>query len=197
MNKMMLKIILPLIMVFVFSTFSFADQTKTITVTAYVPTVATGLNVTVSKIRASNNYWEYSGSDLPIDFGTLNLDSVYNIFRATYYYAVDIGVVDNTGATWTLTHLRNSIHKGADNLDNNVNVTFIKQTSASSGIELRKVSFANSGNITYSKNDLTGGWLRIYYGIASGSNDASGVTPIGLDKPTGTYTGSVVIRLTP
>jgi hypothetical protein len=113
------------------------------------------------------------------------------------YYAVDVYVQDNTGQTWTLTHTRQSLKSGTNTLDNNVNVTFAKQGSES-GVDLSKVSFANSNNKAYTKTDLgTGNHLRIYYGLATGSKDAPGASPIGINQPAGTYTGSVTITLTP
>jgi hypothetical protein len=65
--------------------------------------------------------------------------------------------------------------------------------------ELSKFSFANSNSKAFTKAQLAGGWLRIYYGIGTGEagKDAAGVTPIGLDTPAGTYAGSVTITLTP
>jgi hypothetical protein len=83
-------------------------------------------------------------------------------------------------------------------------VTFVKQTSSTVGTELQKVSFGDSQNIAYTKAQLAGGWLRIYYGVGTGEvdsvtklgKDAPGVTPIGLDTPAGTYTGSVTLTLT-
>lgn len=202
MKSLTARMILITMMVFCLSSLSFAAQSKTITVTAAVPTISGGLNVTVSKIQASDGTWLVSDPDLSIDFGTLTRDTTFNIFKSLYYYAVDIGVTDNTGTVWTITHTRNSIQKDAiNNLDGNVNVTFMQQTNSSTATQLQKLSFANSNNVAYTKTQLGSGWLRIYYGIGTGatgaSGDAPGVTPIGVDKPAGTYTGSVVITLTP
>lgn len=175
----------------------FAVNSKTITVTASVPSMAGGLDVNVSKIRSSDNVWLITDPNIPIDFGTLSFDTVNNIFVPLYYYAVDVGVNDNTGGNWNLLHEVNSIQKDAlNNLDGNVNVTFLKQTSATNSVQLLKTSFGNSNGVVYSKANLTGGWLRMYYGIGTGQGDAPGVTPIGTNKPAGTYTGSVRITLT-
>lgn len=198
MKKIFLNILIMAIVVFYYGSLSLASQSKTINVTATVPTITDGLNVTVSKVDANTGTWLQSDPNIPIDFGTLTLDMAFNVFRPAVYYAVDIGVTNNAGGAWTVTHTRNSIQKDAvNNLDGNVNVTFMKQTSASAATQLQKVSFANSNNIAYTQAQLNGGWLRIYYGIGSGSGDATGVLPIGLDKPAGTYTGSVVITMTP
>jgi len=163
-----------------------------------VPSVSSSLTVTVSKIDSSSQKLLQSGINMPIDFGTLNFDSVNGIFLPTVYYSVDIGVVNNTGSVWTLTHTANSIKKDAtNNLDSNVNVTFVKQADKDTGGTLRKVSYANSNSVATTSTELGTGWLRIYYGIGSGSGDATGVTPIGINKPAGIYSGSVVITLTP
>lgn len=177
------------------ATTGLAATNRTINVKATIASVSGGLNVAISKVVG-----DVFTPDSAINFGTLTFDSTYRIFRPSdgRYYAVDIGVMDNTGTAWTLTHTRTSFKKDdTNNLDNNVNVTFMKQTSDTTGTQLRRVSFANSNNVSYTKSQLAGGWLRIYYGIASGKGDASGVTPIGLDKPAGTYAGTVTITLTP
>ena len=83
-----------------------------------------------------------------------------------------------------------------------MNVTFVQQTpDPNNASTLQYISYASSNNVSYTKTQIgTGNWLRIYYGIGTGDPlkpDATGVTPIGADKPAGTYTGSVTITLTP
>ncbi|MCX5669577.1 MAG: hypothetical protein NTX89_05680 [Candidatus Omnitrophica bacterium] len=178
------------------ATNTWAVQTQTVTVNATVPTVATGLTVGVSKVTGT----VWTPGQTSIGFGTLVYDPLTNIFLPASYYAVDIGVTDNTGTAWTVTHTRASLISGVNNLDNKVNVSFNKQTSSTVGAELQYLSFGNSNSIAFTKAQLLGGWLRIYYGIGTGDPakpDAAGVTPIGLDTPAGTYTGSVTITLTP
>jgi hypothetical protein len=171
---------------------AWAGDSQTVTVTATVPTVSSGVTLTVSKVI--DDVWTTSSS---IAFGTLTWDSTNNIFLPDCYYAVDIDVTDNTGNIWTVTHTRASLANGTNNLDDKVNVSFDKQTSSTASEELKKVSFADSNSVAYTKTQLEGGWLRIYYGIGTGSDDATGVTPIGTDTVAGTYTGSVTITLTP
>ncbi|MFA4993664.1 MAG: hypothetical protein WC571_06855 [Candidatus Omnitrophota bacterium] len=177
------------------ATSAWAAASRTVSVNATVPTMTGGLTVTVSKVTGT--VWTTAST---ISFGTLTWDTVNNIFLPASYYAVDVGVTDNSGTVWTLTHTRVSLQKDAtNNLNGKVNVSFNKQTSSSVGTELAKYSYANSQNIAYTKTQLSGGWLRIYYGIGTGQagKDATGVTPIGMDTPAGTYTGSVTITLTP
>lgn len=174
----------------------YASTSQTVNVNATIPTMTGGLTVTVSKVVGTT--WTPATS---ISFGTLAWDPTNHIFLPNCYYAADIGVVDNSGTVWTVTHTRTSLAGSAGgNLDNKVNVSFNKQTDDTHGTELQKVSYGNSQSIAYTKTQLSGGWLRIYYGVGTGDPahpDAPGVTPIGLDTPAGTYNGTVTITLTP
>lgn len=193
-----LRSILALVMVLALASTGFAGASKTIPVSAHVPTIGGGFNVNVSRIRASDDGWELTDPNLPIDFQTLVYDTTNGVFGANYYYAVDIGVMDNSGTPWMLTHTRNSVALDAfNNLDDNINVTFMYETLTGPAIQLNKVSYANSQGMTYNKAGLAGGWLRAYYGIATGLGDAPGAVPIDATKPTGLYQGSVMITLTP
>ena len=178
------------------ATNAWAIKTQTVTVNATVPTVATGLTVGISKVTGT----VWTAGQTSIGFGSLVYNSLTNIFLPDSYYAVDIGVTDNTTTAWTVTHTRASLLSGTNSLDSKVNVSFNKQTSSTVGTQLKYTSFGNSNSIAFTKATLLGGWLRIYYGIGTGDPakpDASGVTPIGLDTPAGTYTGSVTITLAP
>ena len=180
-----------------FSGIALAGNSVTKNITASIPS-QDGLDVHISKVSADSGNWTRNQSS--IDFGTLTYDTTNHIFLPSCYYAVDVGVNTNT-SNWTVTHNTSSIQgpSGA-NLDNNVIVTFVKTENTSSGtndVLLRRTSFANSNGVSYGKSNLNGGWLRIYYGIATGgSNEPSNVKPITMDKPAGNYTGSVTITLT-
>ena len=179
-----------------------ASSSQTVNVNATVPTMTGGLTVNVSKV--TGDVWTAATS---VSFGTLvwhpengTDGKPLNIFLPDSYYAIDVGVVDNSGTAWTVTHTRTFLANGGNNLNNKVNVSFNKQTSSTVGTELQKVSYGNSNSIAYTKSQLAGGWLRIYYGIGTGDPakpDATGVTPIGLDTAAGTYAGTVTITLTP
>lgn len=178
----------------------------TVNVNAIVPTITGGMTVSVNKVVGTT--WTPNQSS--ISFGTLvwhpengTNGKPLNIFLPTMYYAVDIGVTDNSGTIWTVTHTRSSLVRSAGgNIDNKVNVSFnrvVLTGGVESESEFQKLSFANSNSIGYNKTALNGGWLRIYYGVGTGetAKDALGVTPIGLDTPAGTYAGSVTFTLTP
>ncbi len=185
------------------ATNAWAAASKTVTVNATVPTQTGGLTVGISKVVGTT----WTPGQTSVSFGSLvwhpengTNGKPLNIFLPTMYYAVDIGVSDNSGTAWVVTHTRSSLAGQGTNIDNKVNVSFVKQTSDTVGVELSKFSFGSSNSKAFTKATLAGGWLRIYYGIGTGDPakpDASGVTPIGLDTPAGTYTGSVTITLTP
>lgn len=185
------------LVVFAFcSTSAWAALSQTVTVDATVPVAAAGVTVTVSRVTGTT--WTSASS---ISFGTLVWDTVNKIFLPASYFAIDVGVSDNVGG-WTVTHTRTSLAGNGTNLNDKVNVSFVKQTSSTTSEPLQYLSYTASNNISYNNLQLAGGWLRIYYGIGTGDTtagkeDASGVTPIGMDTPAGTYNGSVTITLTP
>jgi len=172
----------------------FAVETKVVDVKAYIPQ-QNGLSVTVTRIV--NEVWDTTPSS-SIDFGTLTFDAVNKIFAASCYYAVDVGINSNQAA-WTITHTRTSLVNGTDNLDKSVNVIFVKQTSNTASTPLDKLSYADSNNKAYTKTALSGGWLRIYYGIATGevAKDAPNTQVIGATQTYGNYAGQVTLTLTP
>lgn len=181
-----------LALVLVLAAVSFAADTEYVDVKAYIPQ-QNGLTVAVSKVEGTT--WTDATS---IDFGNLVFDADNNIFTADYYYAVDVGINSNA-ADWTVTHSTSSmVNAYGESLDNNVNVAFMKQVSNTSGSELEKVSYADSDGKAYTKSALTGGWLRIYYGVATGDGtDAPNTTPIASTTTFGNYQGRVTLTLTP
>lgn len=196
MHKFYTRALMCLALVLILASVSVADvtDTKTVVVKAEVPQ-QNSLSVTVSKIVGSSP-WVIKTS---IDFGKLIFDDVNSIFVPSDggYYAVDVGVNSNA-PSWTLTHTISSVANGSEKLDNNINVSFMKQSTTNpAGTLIEKVSFASSNNKAYTKATFSSGqWLRVYYGIATGSGDATGVEPIGATKASGTYTGSITLTLT-
>ncbi|MCG8429631.1 MAG: hypothetical protein MJA29_00430 [Candidatus Omnitrophica bacterium] len=171
-----------------------AADSKVVDVLAAIPQ-QNGLTVTVSRVVDG----EWSEVDA-VDFGTLAYDSINKVFGSEAYYAVDVGVNSNA-PDWTVTHEVSSIANddGSDNLDDNVNVSFIKQVDDDTGDVMDLVTFAQSHQMAYTREQLLGGWLRIYYGIATGdeAEDAPDAIPIDMDKPHGNYQGTITLILTP
>ena len=81
-----------------------AATSQTVNINASVPLLAGSLSVGVSKITGST--WTSATS---ISFGTLTWNTTNHIFLADSYFAVDTGVVDNSGTAWTITHTRTSL----------------------------------------------------------------------------------------
>ena len=161
------------------------------------------MNVTLSKV-ASLGATPTVVTDLTgegMDFGTLTKGADNN-FRSSAYFFVDAPVISNkTG--WTITHTATDFAKDAtNNLNGNANVTFMKVDNLTTA----ETPLANNSYISYAaaktraaiaQSELTAGRLRIYYGLATGSGDATGVSVITTAKPTGLYQGTVTLTLSP
>ncbi len=157
------------------------------------------MNVVLSKVSGGNWSTVSNLTGVGMDFGELTLGGD-NVYRSGTYFVVDAPVTSNH-TSWNITHTRSDFQRDAsNNLNNNVNVTFVSvnnTTQSETPLSGGYVSYANSNNIQYTNTQLANSRLRIYYGIASGSGDASGVTVITPAKPSGTYTGTVTLTLSP
>ncbi len=189
-----------LVGVFLWAGVGLAGNQETITIKAHIPQQQ-GMNVTVSKITPGagpngDDLWTHVST---MDFGTLSYDSDFNIFKSSVYFAVDVGVTANTGS-WNITHTITPVvnsNNSSANLNKNINVIFVSQHGDSYSTQIAKYAYGSSNNVKISKNQVgEGNWLRIYYGIATGKNDAPGVDPITADKPAGHYEGTVTLTLT-
>lgn len=192
MVKNNLIIIWVIILIFGLIPISFAADAQLLTPKADIPPTS-ALKVTVSKIVG--NVWV---KDQPsIDFGTLYYNFDYKSFVSACYYAIDVGVSSNA-LNWEVKHETTSMSNGSEILDENINVVFMKQLNDRNATELLKVNFAESNGKIFNKSQLTDGWLRIYYGLATGQadKDAPNAKPIGPSKTFGNYQGTVKITMT-
>jgi hypothetical protein len=134
-----------------------------------------------------------------MDFGALT-KGTDNIFRSTTYFVVDAPVTSNH-TTWYIAHTRTNFQKDvSNNLNDNVNVKFVKvdnTTNAETQLSNGYVSYTNSQSKQYTNTDLANSRLRIYYSIAGGSGDATGVSVITTAKASGSYAGTVTLTLSP
>jgi len=157
------------------------------------------MTVTISQIVGTT--WTTLASNTLMDFGTLSYNSTLGIYTAPHYFAVDVGVLNNSGS-WSIQHTPSSIFNTttgntSQNLDGKINVTFMQQINATSDSPIANVSFAGSNRAITNVNIPSGSWLRVYYGLGTGSGDNTGVTPIVSSQTAGTYQGSVTLTLTP
>ncbi len=138
-----------------------------------------------------------------IDFGQLRLDTATGTFTSDAFYIVDVGVASNA-TTWSIGHaptavnLLGSVITPIPTLSNHINVTFVKVVgTVETAITGGYLGFQSSNFSVNSTTLGTGGHLRIYYGIAGGTGDATGVTAIPSTQAAGNYSGRVTLTLTP
>lgn len=187
-----IKVIGLSLMVISFTFICKAEQySETVNITATIPQM-TGLSIGISKVDADTGQWHPNQSS--IDFGVLQFDDTYKIFRANCYYAVDVGVEANA-ASWTISHNAGPITDGKGHyLDDNISVTFVQQLGdQEKGADLGKYKYSNATR-SFIKSQISPGWLRIYYGVATGNPDDPAEV-ITMSKPAGTYTGTITITL--
>ena len=176
---------------------------------------ATDVNVTLTKIDSQatadpgDDVW--GSATTTLSFGTLELKTftdpndatkVYMVFLPAdnSYYAADVGT--NGAGPWTINHTVSGADfttAGDNGLGDNMVVTFVHQTSDTESSELGKYAIMNATR-SYTSAQLTGGWLRVYYGFASGdpaANEPAGTSPISVTQSGRTYSGQIDITLTP
>ena len=234
--KTKLIIALIAVAVFGVASVSYAAVTTNYTVKAFIPALSRASQAlskvtVVDDCKGVTDTW----ITLPVgttlmDFGTLYFDTstyvdpvdgktkTYNIWKAGtlgskgFYYALDLNVLDNTGMAWTIEVKKLTsvaLAGGIDNLDNNINAAFSKVVSGTPDVVTPLANLAlndiTAGRII-NKADVSPGWLRVYFGLATGrtipgtagcSVDAPNVLPITASKPTGQYSGTVQITFAP
>ena len=212
------KLVLALAVVLALQTMVIAAE-KSIAVAAKVPELSGIMEVVISSVDAKDaanpkdDVWTPGQSS--ISFGTMTRDVKNKIFTASNYYAVDVAVLDNTGKSWILTHTASPVRlfRGYPTtvLDESINVAFAKMMkprgqTETTETELSKGNYLASNNAQFNRATLEGGkggWLRIYYGIATGNKDATGGLatdpagsfPIAQYQQAGSYSGRITITL--
>ena len=144
--------------------------------------------------------------------GTINfsshsmvLDPTYKFYSTGYYYAVEVAPV---GGGWS-GPISISYTPGATDIGQHASIAFAKCVyNAATGLGTDADLQASTPRTTkYSLNSIpaslrsipvpiiTGGWLRMYVGIATDST-ISGVSPFTAATPAGTYTGTLTVSYT-
>lgn len=182
------------------------DQ-ETLDINVDVP-VQNTLDVTASEVvpAVPDDIWTVLPG-LSMDFGQLSWDDTNHIFTASKYFAVDVGINSNA-SSWRVDYQASPFQSSSgDDLNDNVNVTFAVQSLA--GEQSSNVrTYGETMSWSFLKSAFgPGEWLRVYYGIATGCTaqnvidglcsvaDATNAVPVGVDKSTGAYTGSIVLTL--
>ncbi len=217
MFRKILKATVLVILVAGVSSIGFADTiNKTINLQASI-TSHQALNITITPIDPGtdsgpqDDQWLDSLSGTTIDFN-LSFNDTYKIWMADRYYAIDVGLETND-PNWKLTISGDSFtRQNGDgitaDLDYNINAGLfsVLPDPNGDGDHSDDVQTPIDGNISYydlihygnidASNVPSGQFLRIYLGVATGKDDAEGVSPIGLDKPAGTYSGTIELSFT-
>ena len=154
----------------------------------------TSMDVSISKVVGAN-----LTSTSAVDFDSLVMDNTHNMFKSANgsSYCIDVDVNSNA-LSWTLIHAVTSMTNGNANLDNKINVTFMNQQTSTTASQIAKVSYSASNGIAINKSQISNsGWLRIYYGLATGSGDGAGTSVIPVTQAKGVYGGTITLTLAP
>ncbi len=207
-----------LTMVTVYLFFTSLCFSETINISAEVPP-AHSLNLTLFKLNSHgtsnpnddtgwNSPIHFPSPEFAIDFGELKLDEDLGIFTTNTYYALDCGV--NGGGPWAIEHTVSGdiADKGPNSLGDNIIVTFCKVTKTKGDegdVDVcdcdalnKRMILADATDVKVTSTELAGGWLRIFYGIATGDPDAEepvNAVPITATEKAGTQTGTIEITL--
>lgn len=172
-------------------------------VTATLPQ-ATGVTITATQVRVSDNAFQNQVTDL--NFDPLTFDSVNGIWVPDHYFAIDVGGTGGAGnPNVTVSYGNETSPPGQiKGLGFKSVATFVKITGATGS--QTETPLAGHGPIQLLKDltdgeiingtELNGGFLRVYVGIYPGGNatiDAAGGEPFtNADQP-GTYQGTLTI----
>ncbi len=191
------SVLIGLVASLIFAGNALADTySRSVIIKAIVPSMQ-GLDIAVSRVHMEGNdeKWEPASE---ICFDDLAYNTEYHIFLPQHWYVVDVAVNSNS-SNWTISYsATNIIGPNGYNLNNHINVVVLKQTEKNGYTLLRKCTYGEMLNTSFDRSQILGGWLRIYYGIATGDDtiDPPNAKPITTDVPSGTYTGTITITLT-
>ncbi len=153
---------------------------------------------------------------VPLNFDTagegMTYDSANNIWTATRFFAIDLSPRDGGGnpAPAVYDNVQLSFTPGSKpagqsvGLEKKATITAVK-VSGSPAVETDLISARNigAGLPTINGTDISGGFLRIYVGLATGETTGSPPVPVvpgsepftNADQP-GTYTGQLTVTAT-
>ena len=192
---------------------SAATATRSFTVSATVP-AATGVSINAASVAVNadgtSGAWTALAADATtMSFGTLTYNSTYGYWAPDHYFAVDIGTSGGAGNLTTVVTYSEGTNQnqssGGHGLGYKGIATFQKVTG--SGTNTQEATIAAHGKKrfidltgeTVTPAQVSGGWLRVYLGIAT--------DPTATGMPTGTeiftnldhsgqYTGTVTFTAT-
>ena len=153
--------------------------TRSFTLTASVPS-ATGVSINAASIAAATSTWTALASNATtMSFDTMTFNSTYGYWAPDHYFAVDVGTTGGSGNLTTVVTYTEGTNQnaatGGHGLGYKGIATFMKVTG--SGTSTTEASIAAHGKKrlidltgeTVTPAQVSGGWLRVYLGIATGA----------------------------
>jgi hypothetical protein len=180
---------------------------QTFTVSASVP-LSTSVGITVNSINSTGSPVFTPVAGTALSFGTLTYTTTngINIYLPNHYFSLDVAPIGGAGAPdTTVTYTEGANPNGATNgLGYKATATFAKEvyTSATTPptetiTALGKMRLIDLAATHEPYTAVSGGWLRIYIGIWTGTTtapaDPTNGQPFSNADAAGSYTGSLLI----
>lgn len=163
---------------------------------------ATSVQVTITEIKAvegSDDIWgssqSYTSGSALINFDNHSLVESGGILTTGYYYAIDIGPVGGGWVAEAPVYL--TYTSGSPDIADHATATVVRAVYQADDEDPEVKDMRSLSTVPYSK--FSSGWLRLYIGLATGSDDEQSLTnvsPITSATPAGTYTGTLRITYT-
>ena len=164
---------------------------------------ASGVSIAASSVTVSSNVWTALASNATtLSFDTMTFNSTYGYWAPNHYFAVDVGTIGGSGNLTTVVTYAEGTNQnsamGGHGLGYKGIATFMKVTG--SGTSTKETSIAAHGKKrlidltgeTVTPAQVSGGWLRIYLGIATGaSGEPAGSELFTNADHAGTYDGAI------
>ena len=181
--------------------------TRSFTLTASVPS-ATGVSINAASIAAATSTWTALASNATtMSFDTMTFNSTYGYWAPDHYFAVDVGTTGGSGNLTTVVTYTEGTNQnaatGGHGLGYKGIATFMKVTG--SGTSTTEASIAAHGKKrlidltgeTVTPAQVSGGWLRVYLGIATGAaGEPTGAELFTNLDHSGAYTGTITFTST-
>ncbi len=180
---------------------------RSFTLTASVPT-ATGVSINAASVDATTGtFTNLASTATTLSFDIMTYNSTYGFWSPDHYFAVDVGTTGGSGSLTTVVTYTEGANPNSGTARNGLGykgkATFMKVTGT--GTETTETAIAAHGikkfvdltGTTVTPAQVTGGWLRVYLGIATGATgEPTGAEMFtNLDAP-GTYDGTITFSAT-
>ena len=166
-------------------------------------TPSSGVNFVVSRVDSSNNFTPNGSNNLTFPVTLTN-----GVYLPNYTFAIDLASTNNgAGNPSVLIQYANIENpnsdigrKGLESKGVCVAQKVVGATGSQTVTNLKSATLGDMNNTTISKADLSGGYMRVLVGLATGCSDPTKciVDPTGAEPFTnadegGTYTGTLTL----